>query len=267
LTNGLGPDANGNVWGPIRPWPDASIPAAPEACKAAPPTTSTTSSTPTSSDATSPTSAAPSSTGTTDPTAPTPTANAGADLKIRPGNPVSLQGKADNAASFPANDLTYNWTQISGPSVALSSPTAATAKFTVPSATSAVSYSFELTVSSKTSGTQSKDTVVVGNGVDTVTITAYTWTNTKSGSISVTAQSSITDGSATLTLQLMNPGAGNVLAMTKVSGSPGMFTYNARDTKQPSQGVRVTSSLSGVGNRSTVSQKLKRWHARFFGTT
>jgi hypothetical protein len=264
LTNGLGPDANGNAWGPIVPWPDTSSPAAPEACKA---TTPTTSSTPAaSSDATVPTSAAPSSSGTADPTVPTPTANAGADLKARPSTVASLVGKADNAASFPANDLTYSWAQISGPTVTLAGATAATAKFTVPTATSAVSYSFELTVSSKSSGTQSRDTVVVGNGVDTVTITAYTWTNTKSGSISVTAQSSITDGSATLTLQLMTPNAGNAITMTKVSGSPGMFTYNARDTKQPSQGVRVTSTLGGIGNRSTVSQKLKRWHARFFGT-
>ena len=264
LTNGLGPDANGKVWGPLAPWPDSSAPAAPKACEAAPPTTS---STPASSTATTPASSAPAATGTADPTVPTPTANAGPDLKIRPSNVASLVGKADNAASFPTDDLTYSWAQIAGPTVTLAGATAATAKFTVPTATSAVSYSFELTVSSKSKGTLSKDTVVVGNGVDTVIITAYTWTNTQGGSIAVTAQSSVTDGTAKLTLQLMNPNAGSALTMTAVTGSPGKFTYNARSTKQPSQGVRVTSNLSGIGNRTTITQKLKRWHARFFGTT
>ena len=145
LTNGLGPDANGKVWGQLFPWPDASAPAAPKACEAFTPTTS---STPVSSDATTPTSAAPSASGTADPTIPTPTANAGADLKIKPSAVATMIGKADNAASFPTDDLTYSWAQIAGPTVTLTGATAATAKFTVPSATSSVSYSFELTVTS-----------------------------------------------------------------------------------------------------------------------
>jgi hypothetical protein len=267
LTNGLGPDAAGNIWGPITPWPDASAPAAPKACESTAPSSSApASSAPASTNTATPSSSAPVSSGTADPVLATPTANAGADLKIKPTNVATLVGKADNAASFPSGDLTYSWTQISGPTVTLTGATAATAKFTVPTATSAVSYSFELTVSSKSLSTSSKDTVVVGNGVDTVTITSYSWTNTQGGTISVTAQSSITDGSAKLTLQLMNPNAGNVLTM--VSAGNGKYTYSARSTKQPSQGVRVTSTVGGVGNASTfVTAKLKRWHARFFGTT
>lgn len=258
LTNGLGPDANGKVWGPISPWPDASSPAAPKACEA---TTPTTSSAPASSDATTPTSAAPPSSATPDPTVPT--ANAGKDLTVKPSAVATLGGTADNAGSF--TDLTYSWAQVAGPSVTLTSATAATAKFTVPSATSAVSYSFELTVASKSKGTQSKDTVVVNNSLDTVTITAYTWTNTQSGTISVTAQT--TNSTNKLTLQLMNPTAGAILNMVPVSGSPGKFTYNARSTKQPSQGVKVTSGGGGSSTRTTISQKLKRWHARFFDTS
>lgn len=257
LTNGLGPDANGKVWGPISPWPDASSPAAPKACEA---TTPTTSSTPASSDATTPTSAASSTSATPDPNVPI--ANAGKDLTVKPSAIATLVGTADNVGSF--TDLTYNWAQVAGPSVALTGATAATAKFTVPSATSAVSYSFELTVASKSKGTQSKDTVVVDNSYDTVTITAYTWTNSQSGTISVTAQTTNTTNK--LTLQLMNPTAGPILTMVPVSGSPGKFSYNARSTKQPSQGVKVTSSGGGSSSRTTISQKLKRWHARFFDT-
>ena len=259
LTNGLGPDANGKVWGPITPWPDTNAPAAPKACEA---TTPTTSSTPASSDASTPTSAAPPASGTADPTIPTPIANAGADFNVRPTAVATLQGTVDNAASF--NDLTYSWAQVAGPAVTLSKSDTLKPTFTVPAATTTVTYSFELTVSSKSKGTQSKDIVVVGNGIDTVTITAYTWTNTQGGTISVTAQS--TNSTAKLSLQLMNPNAGNVLTMTAVSGTPGKFTYSARSTKQPSQGVRVTSTIGGVGSRTTISQKLKRWHARFFGT-
>lgn len=251
LANGLGPDADGKVWGPITPWPDSSAPAAPKACEATTPTT--------------PTSSAPASSGTADPTVATPTANAGADLKIRPGNAATLAGKADNAASFPTGDLTYAWVQTAGPTVSLTNANTASAKFTIPAATSAISYTFELTVTSKSLNTQSKDTVVVGNGVDTVTVTSYTWTNQQGGTIAVTAESSITDGSATLTLQLLTPNAGNALTMVK--GQNGKFTYNARSTKQPSGGVRVTSTIGGVGNKTTLSQKLKRWHARFFATT
>lgn len=261
LTNGLGPDANGKVWGPIVPWPDTSSPAAPKACEA---TTPTTSSTPVSSDTTTPTSAAPSASGTADPTIPTPIANAGPDLKIKPSATASLVGTINNTASFPNEDLTYSWTQVTGPSVSLQSATASTAKFVIPSASSTVSYSFELTVSSKSKGTQSKDVVVVGNNVDTVTITAYTWTNTQGGTISVTAQT--TNTTAKLSLQLMNPNAGTALVMVPLSGSPGKWTYNARSTKQPSQGIKVSSNGDGSAIRTTVSQKLKRWHARFFGT-
>jgi hypothetical protein len=187
-------------------------------------------------------------------------------LKIKPSATASLVGTINNTASFSTDDLTYSWTQIAGPAVTFTAgtATAATAKFVVPSASSSVSYSFELTVSSKSKGTQSKDTVVVGNNVDTVTITAYTWTNTQGGTISVTAQT--TNTTAKLSLQLMNPNAGTALVMVPLSGSPGKWTYNARSTKQPSQGIKVSSNGDGSATRTTVSQKLKRWHARFFGT-
>jgi hypothetical protein len=64
-------------------------------------------------------------------------------------------------------------------------------------------------------------------------------------------------------MQLMNPTAGAVLTM--VDAGKGKWTYTARSTKQPSGGVRVTSSFKGVGDKATLSQKVKRWHARFFG--
>jgi hypothetical protein len=258
LRDGIGPDSNGNVWGPLNPWPDTSAPAPFKTCDTTTPTT--------------PTSSAPASSGTETPSdvpTPTPTVNAGADQKVRPGVIASLAGKVSNTASFPSGDLTYSWVQT-GPEakVALTGASAATATFAVPSATATVSYTFDLTVKSKSTGTNSTDTIIVTNnptGDDIVTVTSYTWTSQQGGTISVSAQSNVVDGSAKLTLQLMNPTAGAVLTM--VDAKKGLYTYTARSTKQPSGGVRVTSNFRGVGERATLSQKLKRWHARFFGTT
>jgi hypothetical protein len=259
LRDGIGPDSKGNVWGPLNPWPDTSAPAPFKTCDATTPTT--------------PTSSAPASTetGTSPSDVPiaTPSVNAGADQKVRPGVIVSLVGKVDNAASFSSGDLTYSWNQTGpdGAKVTLTGASAATATFAVPSATASVSYTFDLTVKSKSAGTSSTDTIIVTNdpkGADVVTVTSYTWTSQQGGTLSVSAQSNVVDGSAKLTLQLMNPTAGAVFTM--VDAKQGKFTYTARSTKQPSAGVRVTSNLLGVGNKTTLSQKLKRWHARFFGS-
>jgi hypothetical protein len=257
LRDGIGPDSKGNVWGPLNPWPDTSAPAPFKTCDATTPTT--------------PTSSAPASSGTgtspSDVPLATPSVNAGADLKVRPGVVVSLAGKVDNAASFPSGDLTYSWTQTGPePKVTLTGASAATATFSAPSATASVTYTFDLTVTSKSAGTSSTDTIVVSNdpkGVDVVTVTSYTWTSQQGGTLSVSAQSNVVDGSAKLTLQLLNPNAGATLTM--VDSKQGKFTYTARSTKQPSGGVRVTSNFGGIGNKTTLSQKLKRWHARFFG--
>jgi hypothetical protein len=257
LRDGIGPDSKGNVWGPLNPWPDTTAPAPFKTCDATTPTT--------------PTSSAPAGSGTGTPSdvpIATPSVNAGADQKVRPGVIVSLVGKVDNAASFPSGDLTYSWNQTGpdGAKVTLTGASAATATFAVPSATASVSYTFDLTVKSKSAGTSSTDTIVVSNdpkGADVVTVTSYTWTSQQGGTISVSAQSNVVDGSAKLTLQLMNPTAGAVLTM--VDAKQGKFTYTARSTKQPSAGVKVTSNLLGFGNKTTLSQKLKRWHARFFG--
>lgn len=255
LRDGIGPDDDGNMWGQLSPWPDTSAPEPFKKCDATntPPTTGGETG---------------GGTGTGGGPAPvlTPTANAGADLKLRPGVAVKLAGKADNAADFKTGDLTYSWVQTStGTKLTLTGADTATASFTLPSTAAVATYTFELTVKSKSAATESKDTVIVTNdpkGLDTVTVNSYTWTNTQGGTISVTAQSNVVDNTARLTLQLLNPNAGNTLTM--VNAGNGKWTYNARSTKQPSGGVRVTSNLGGVGTKTTLSQKLKRWHARFF---
>ena len=61
-----------------------------------------------------------------------PIAQAGADQTVNEGTPVTLQG---SASSDPDGDaLTFAWTQVDGPLVALSNPASATPSFTAPAA-------------------------------------------------------------------------------------------------------------------------------------
>lgn len=252
LRDGLGPDANGDVWGQLNPWPDATAPAPFKAC------TSTTT----------PTSSAPPSTGTGTGTgtgtAPPSgfSANAGADITTRPGVVVKLSGKADNSASLPAGDLTYAWTQVSGPTVTLTGGASATASFTAPSVAALTKYTFELKVTSASEATSSTDSIDVSsdpNGLDTVVIDSYTTTTQNGGTISVTAHTNVVDGTAKLSLQLVNGTPGTALAMTDAGG--GKFTYSARSTKKPTGGIIVSSKIgtkAGGTAKSTVTTSKRR---------
>lgn len=250
LRDGIGPDSDGNVWGQLFPWPDSSTPAPFNACTGGTGTGTETT----------PTTSTPAGSGTS--AAPDVAANAGPDASTRPGVVVTLSGKADNAGSLPAGDLSYSWSQTAGPTVTLTGATAATASFTAPSTAAVASYTFELTVSSKSLGTKSTDTVVVMNDPkanDAVIIDSYTTTTQQGGTISVTAHSNVVDGSAKLTLQLLNPTAGGILTMTSAGG--GKYTYNARSTKQPSGGIKVTSNLGGTISKTTTSSKRRSFIA------
>lgn len=73
------------------------------------------------------------------------TANAGADLAVDAGALVTLNGSGSmSSGNLP---LTYMWRQTSGPTVTLSSATAAVPTFSAPSAATASMLDFELTVS------------------------------------------------------------------------------------------------------------------------
>lgn len=251
LVDGIGPDADGNIWGQLNPFPDAKgVAPAPKACTGT----------------TTPTTSAPAGSGTGAPatsSAPALAANAGPDVSSRPGVVVNLAGSADNAASLPSGDLTYSWTQIAGPTVTLTGGAKPTASFTAPTVSALTSYSFNLTVTSTSTKQTSTDTVIVTNdpkAVDAVVIDVYTATTQKGGTISITAHSNVVDGSAKLTVQLNN--AGTALAMVAVSGSPGKYTYNNSGTKAPANGITVSSNLGGKAAKTTTTSKRRRsWTA------
>ncbi|KAF2716562.1 hypothetical protein K431DRAFT_298558 [Polychaeton citri CBS 116435] len=226
LRDGLGPDADGNIWGPLNPWPDTTAPTA-KVCSTTP-TTPTTSPSATSS--------------------AVPAADAGPDQQTRPG-------------VFPTGDLSYNWTQIEGPAIALKNAGTASPSFQAPTITANTTYTFRLDVKSALNPTAiSNDTVSIISSlknVDSVVIDSFTWTSQKSGTGSVTAHSNAVDGSVkTMNLFLNNPNAGTAIAMISAGG--GKFTADILKTKQPSNGITVVSSLGGRASLTTLTAKRKR---------
>ncbi|HON00746.1 MAG TPA: fibronectin type III domain-containing protein, partial [Acidobacteriota bacterium] len=86
-----------------------------------------------------------------------PTANAGPDLTTSPGAKVTLSG----AGSDPdGNPLSFSWTQVSGPGVALSA-SGATATFTAPAVSADTTLVFRLTVNDGKGGSGSDDVKVL----------------------------------------------------------------------------------------------------------
>jgi M6 family metalloprotease-like protein len=73
-----------------------------------------------------------------------PAASAGADQSVAVNAKVTLDGSGSSDPDNSPHALTYGWTQLSGPTVTLTTPTAAQASFT-PTVTGA--YTFRLTVS------------------------------------------------------------------------------------------------------------------------
>jgi len=73
-----------------------------------------------------------------------PNAIAGANQTVASGASVSLDGTGSNDPD--GDNLTYEWTQLSGPSVTLANAASATATFTAPNVSSDSLLRFELTV-------------------------------------------------------------------------------------------------------------------------
>jgi hypothetical protein len=86
---------------------------------------------------------------------PAPTVEAGAEQTVRPRASVALSGYA---VGQPGVSLRYQWSQVSGPSVAITSPAAPEASFVAPTSTGTLQ--FRLTVTDDT-GDSVSDTVTV----------------------------------------------------------------------------------------------------------
>ena len=252
LARGSGRDEAGNLWGQLNPWPGASAPA-------------TTSCAPVI--AATPSSSLSASASATVPTG-TPSLAAFTDISTRPGLKVSLKGSATNGADFPSDDLTYLWTQVSGPTTGykFSSTTSHSPTFLAANTTSKHTVIFNCKITSTLAGTSSSANVSIINDPsvkDTVAIDSYTWLSTQGGTISVTARSNVVDGSATMKLWLQNTvpaGGAGFLTMTRTA--PGVFNYMARSIKKPGTGISVQTTVQGTtggtASKTTTTARRRR---------
>ncbi|KAH0081451.1 hypothetical protein KCU96_g12028, partial [Aureobasidium melanogenum] len=196
LAQGLGYDGQGNLWGQLNPWPGASAPATKSCAPFSPPasasSTATSGTASASIDPSASVSSTPSSSGSA--AASTPTVAVGGTQTTRPGVVVKLGFNVTNQADFGANDLTYSWSQVSGPTVTLSSNTAASPSLTAPSSTATATYVFNIKVSSTSAGTSGSANVTIVSDPavkDVVTIDSYTYNSSGGGQVTVTASTNI----------------------------------------------------------------------------
>lgn len=91
-----------------------------------------------------------------------PTANAGPDQTVSPGATVTLTGLG---STDPDGTITgYDWEQVSGPAVTLSSTTAAEPTFTAPSTVAGTTLVFGVVVTDDRAATSEQDTVTITVG-------------------------------------------------------------------------------------------------------
>jgi hypothetical protein len=169
-----------------------------------------------------------------------PIADAGANQAALAGSNVTLDGTASNDPN--GLPLTYQWTQVAGPPVALLGSNAATPVFTAPPqppGTPAITIAFILTVNNGyVSSLGSLVTVSVVSGTDTVTVLSAVYRAGKQR-LTVTAASNALD--AILTLDSIAPG----VAPQQFTLVGGVLTVDLIGVAQPSS-VTVTSSLGGT---------------------
>jgi hypothetical protein len=256
LAEGLGYDSNGNLFGQLNPWPGASAPA-PRSCGPYSPPAATSASsaaaTPAASDVATVVdpSASPSSTSVEPDSKLTPTVAVTAIQTTRPGVVFKLGFNVTNSADFIANDLTYSWTQVEGPTLTLSGSTVASPSLTAPSSTAKATYVYNIKVSStKTGNSGNANVTVVSDPLvkDIVTIESYTGASSNGGSVAVTARTNIVGYKAVLKLYLGNTVTGT--ATTMVSQGNGVFTATVKQ-KPVANGVYVTSDGGGSKGLTT----------------
>ncbi|KAJ9656092.1 hypothetical protein H2201_008643 [Coniosporium apollinis] len=251
LADGYGPDDNGNVIHQLSPWPGSTAPTPSKTCPdTAPPPGS-------------PPPATPST--PTSPGAPalTPVVSTSPDVSARPGVKVTLTARNTNP-NIPDTDVSFSWAAGAGdPTVGtLTGANTNTLSFALPTNNGILVRTFLVTVTHVPSGTTATATVKVSSdsaAVDLITVDKFNWISGGGGTLTVTGHSNVVDGTATNPkLHVTTAGVASVLNM--VAGANGVFTFSARNSKQPSS-LFITDDLRGqsatittlFGKRATIS--------------
>jgi hypothetical protein len=167
-----------------------------------------------------------------------PQANAGPDQGVKLPAVVHLDGSLSSDPS--GLPLTYAWTQVSGPAVALAASTTVSPSFITPAKPGVLGFTLTVSNGLLTSTPALVTVTVNASANDTVIITLAEYRLAQQR-LTLTASSTIADGTPALTLQGYGPNGAGV-AMTYAGG--GLYTVTLSGVAQPNA-VTVTSSFGG----------------------
>ncbi|KAF2995697.1 hypothetical protein E8E13_003436 [Curvularia kusanoi] len=247
-------------FGPLKPFPASSAPAAKKACspgdiiKSSPtPTPSPDATTPAATSAAAADPAAPNST----PQGPLPVAAAQQFTAPQRVSALLTLTGSNTEKSYTNDQLNFVWTQTSqdpaspAVSVTIPSPSAATATFTAPKVTVDTTFTFTLTVSVKTNPS-AKSTITVPikispNANDIVTMDSYTWSSSKSGTVRVACTSTVKnvagENQGMVLLINQNTGTGTGGTRFPMAISQGQWAYSGAGTGRQPTNVQCISTF------------------------
>ncbi|KAK3337683.1 hypothetical protein B0T19DRAFT_351584 [Cercophora scortea] len=257
LTQGIGPIENGDVFGPLDPFPQSGVQVF--NLTTCPPTIPT--------DPTIPQTPVPSleasiNIGTTGSTAKVPN-----NLLVQASDTFTLSGSQTNPAASLTND-TLLWTWSLLPTISAGTPAnlqtftpnptnnqSLTAKF-APSAPVG-DYTFQLLITSpsqNTTGT-ANITITLFSGADTVAVNAVTWTSAQSGTVGVTCSSSyLVDSKVGMSVTYPGDKGITTSAMAATPPGSGSWSFSARKVDQPGT-ITCQSLLGGSATRNGLTTR------------
>ena len=255
LTQGVGPDEDGNIFGPLDPFPQSGV------------TVFNVSTCGT----------AGGGGGGGDPSGPQTaaariTASLGSvtttsRLFVRSDDTFTLNGFQDNSDDpiFGNDTLTWRWSVVDAESADTQANLATFMRgtnnrtVTVKFASSAPTgdYVFQLAIDSAGQATTGTATFTVNffTGPDTVTVEAVTWTSSQSGTLGVTCKSNYLV-SAKVGMSVTYPGDRGATTSTMTASPPGsgLWSFSTRDVDRPGT-ITCRSLLGGTASRSGTTAK------------
>lgn len=258
LTKGVGPDANGNIFGPLQPFPETGVTVFD--VSTCPPTTGEPTEPGEPGTPVTPTARIQATLGTSI------TITAPSTLFVRSDDTFTLKGFQDNADPiFSTDTLTYTYSVVEASSEGTQAnlltftPSTDGKNINVRFRNTAPTgeYVFQLLIASASQNTTSTATFTINffTGPDVVTIEAVTWTSSQSGTIGVTCKSNYLVDSK-VNMQVTYPGDKGVTsaAMAATPPASGLWSFSARKVARPGT-VTCTSSLGGTVTRAGTTAK------------